>query len=99
MGATLNTASSMGAYALTDRGTWIAFENKGDLAILVEGDEAMFNQYGVILVNPEHCRSVNAKGAQAFIDWILGDEGQQAIADYKLNDQQLFYPNASQDQG
>jgi tungstate transport system substrate-binding protein len=95
MGATLNTASSMGAYALTDRGTWISFENRGDLAVVVEGDEAMFNQYGVILVNPEHCPSVNAKGGQAFIDWILGDEGQQAIADYKLNDQQLFYPNAS----
>jgi tungstate transport system substrate-binding protein len=94
MGATLNIASSMGAYALTDRGTWISFENKGDLAVVVEGDEAMFNQYGVILVNPEHCPSVNAKGGQAFIDWILGDEGQQAIADYKLNDQQLFYPNA-----
>ena len=94
MGATLNTASSMGAYALTDRGTWISFENKGDLAIAVEGDEAMFNQYGVILVNPEHCPSVNAKGGQAFIDWITGEAGQQAIADYKLNDQQLFYPNA-----
>ena len=98
MGATLNTASSMGAYALTDRGTWISFENKGDLAIVVEGDEVLFNQYGVILVNPEHCPSVNAKGAQAFIDWITGDEGQQAIADYKLNDQQLFYPNAGQGQ-
>ena len=99
MGATLNIASSMDAYALTDRGTWISFENKGDLAVLVEGDEAMFNQYGVILVNPEHCPSVNAKGGQAFIDWILGDEGQHAIADYKLNDQQLFYPNAGQGQG
>jgi tungstate transport system substrate-binding protein len=98
MGATLNTASSMGAYALTDRGTWISFANKGDLAVLVEGDEALFNQYGVILVNPEHCPSVNARGAQAFIDWITGNEGQQAIADYKLNDQQLFYPNAGQGQ-
>ncbi len=98
MGATLNTASSMGAYALTDRGTWISFENKGDLAIAVEGDEAMFNQYGVILVNPEHCPSVNAKGGQAFIDWITGEAGQQAIADYKLNDQQLFYPNAGRGQ-
>ncbi len=98
MGATLNTASSMGAYALTDRGTWISFENKGDLKILVEGDEALFNQYGVILVNPEHCPSVNVKGGQAFIDWVLSDDGQQAIADYKLNDQQLFYPNAHQGQ-
>jgi tungstate transport system substrate-binding protein len=98
MGATLNTASSMGAYALTDRGTWISFENKGDLKILVEGDKALFNQYGVILVNPEHCPSVNVKAGQAFIDWVLGDEGQQTIADYKLNDQQLFYPNAHQGQ-
>jgi tungstate transport system substrate-binding protein len=98
MGATLNTASSMGAYALTDRGTWISFANKGDLVIAVEGDEAMFNQYGVILVNPEHCPSINAKGAQAFIDWITGEAGQQAIADFTLNDQQLFYPNANQGQ-
>jgi tungstate transport system substrate-binding protein len=96
MGATLNTASSMGAYALTDRGTWISFENKGDLAIQVEGDEALFNQYGVILVSPTNCPSVNQAGAQVFIDWITGDDGQQAIADYKLNDQQLFYPNAGQ---
>jgi tungstate transport system substrate-binding protein len=98
MGATLNTASSMGAYALTDRGTWISFENKGDLEVLVEGDEVLFNQYGVILVNPKHCPSINAEGGQAFIDWITGDEGQQAIADYKLNDQQLFYPNADSGQ-
>jgi tungstate transport system substrate-binding protein len=96
MGATLNTASSMGAYALTDRGTWNSFANKGDLEVLVEGDEALFNQYGVILVNPEHCPSVNVKGALAFIDWVTGDDGQQAIADYKLNDQQLFFPNAGQ---
>jgi tungstate transport system substrate-binding protein len=98
MGATLNTASAMGAYALTDRGTWISFENKGDLVIAVEGDEAMFNQYGVILVSPEHCPTINAKGAQAFIDWITGEAGQQAIADFKLNDQQLFYANAGQGQ-
>jgi tungstate transport system substrate-binding protein len=96
MGATLNTASSMEAYALTDRGTWISFQNKGDLVILVEGDEALFNQYGVILVNPAHCPSVNQAGAQLFIDWVTGKDGQQAIADYKLNDQQLFYPNAGQ---
>ncbi len=96
MGATLNTASSMEAYALTDRGTWISFQNKGDLVILVEGDEALFNQYGVILVNPAHCPSVNQAGAQLFIDWVTGEDGQQAIADYKLNDQQLFYPNAGQ---
>jgi len=96
MGATLNTASSMEAYALTDRGTWISFENKGDLGILVEGDEALFNQYGVILVSPAHCPSVNAEGAQLFIDWVTGEDGQQAIADFKLKDQQLFYPNAGQ---
>jgi tungstate transport system substrate-binding protein len=94
MGATLNTASAMGAYALTDRGTWISFANKGDLVIMVEGDKAMFNPYGVILVSPVHCPSMNAKGGQAFIDWITGEAGQQAIADFKLNDQQLFYPNA-----
>jgi tungstate transport system substrate-binding protein len=98
MGATLNTASAMGAYALTDRGTWISFANKGDLAVLVEGDEAMFNQYGVILVSPEHCPSINAKGAQAFIDWITGAAGQGAIADFTLDDQQLFYPNAGRGQ-
>ena len=86
----------MDAYALTDRGTWISFENKGDLVILVEGDEAMFNQYGVILVNPEHCPNINAKAAQAFIDWITGEAGQQAIAGFTLNDQQLFFPNAGQ---
>jgi tungstate transport system substrate-binding protein len=96
MGATLNTASAIGAYALTDRGTWISFENKGDLAILVEGDEALFNQYGVILVSPEHCPSVNAEGARLFIDWVTSEDGQQTIADYTLNGQQLFYPNAGQ---
>ena len=96
MGATLNMASSMGAYALTDRGTWISFQNKGDLVVLIEGDEVLFNQYGVILVSPERCPSINQTGAQAFIDWVTGEDGQRAIADYKLNDQQLFYPNAGQ---
>jgi tungstate transport system substrate-binding protein len=94
MGATLNAAVGMGAYTMTDRGTWISFKNKGDYQILVEGDEDLFNQYGVILVNPERHANVNAEAGQAFIDWILSDAGQGAIADYKLDGQQLFFPNA-----
>src|SRR3546814_14954841 len=80
MGATLNTAVGMGAYALTDRATWIAFGNKGDFKVAVEGDERMFNQYGIILVSPEKCPSVKADLGQQFNDWVLSDEGQQAIA-------------------
>lgn len=95
MGATLNTAVGMGAYALTDRGTWIGFKNKGDFKILVEGDDDLFNQYGVILINPEKHQRVKAEEGQAFIDWILGDAGQAAIAAYELDGQQLFFPNAS----
>jgi tungstate transport system substrate-binding protein len=95
MGATLNTAVGMDAYALTDRGTWISFQNKGDLAVLVEGDDALFNQYGVIRVSPEHCPNVRTEPAQQFVDWITGPEGQQAIASYQLNGQQLFFPNAA----
>jgi tungstate transport system substrate-binding protein len=94
MGATLNTAAGMGAYTLTDRGTWISFENKGDLKVLVEGDEALFNQYGVIRVNPEQCPNVKVEAGQKFVDWILGPDGQKAIADYQLSGQQLFFPNA-----
>ena len=94
MGATLNTAIGLGAYALTDRATWIAFENKADFEILVEGDERLFNQYGVILVNPEKHRYVKVEDGQAFIDWLLSDDGQQAIGAYQLNGQQLFFPNA-----
>jgi len=96
MGATLNTAVGMSAYALTDRGTWISFKNKGDYKVLVEGDPALFNQYGVMLVNPEKHRKVKVKvkEGQAFVDWIIGPEGQQAIADFKLDGQQLFFPNA-----
>lgn len=94
MGATLNTAVGMGAYALTDRGTWISFKNRGDLEIVYEGDENLFNQYGVILVNPEKHGHVKAEEGQAFIDWILGEEGQAAIASYVLDGQQLFFPNA-----
>jgi tungstate transport system substrate-binding protein len=95
MGTTLNTAVGMDAYALTDRGTWIGFENKGDFEVLVEGDDALFNQYGVIRVSPEHCPNVKTEPAQQFVDWITGPEGQQAIASYQLNDQQLFFPNAA----
>jgi tungstate transport system substrate-binding protein len=95
MGATLNTALQMGAYALTDRGTWISYGNRGDLEVLYEGDTALFNQYGLILVNPEKYPSVKADAGQAFIDWLLSDAGQAAIADYRIDGQQLFFPNAA----
>ena len=94
MGATLNTGVGMGAYVLTDRATWIAFRNKGDFKVLVEGDEALFNQYGIILVNPGKHSNVKAEWGQAFIDWMLGADGQAAIAAYKVDNQQLFFPNA-----
>jgi len=94
MGATLNAAVGMNAYAMTDRATWIAFGNKGDYKIAVEDDKRMFNQYGIILVNSEKCPSVKAGLGQVFIDWVLSDEGQSAIADYKRDGKQLFFPNA-----
>lgn len=94
MGATLNAAVGMGAYTMTDRGTWISFKNKGDYTILVEGDDALFNQYGVILVNPAKHDNVKAEAGQMFIDWIIGPQGQAAIAAYTLDGQQLFFPNA-----
>ncbi len=94
MGATLNAGIGMGAYVLTDRATWISFENKQDYKIEVEGDDDLFNQYGVILVNPAKCPSVKAAEGQEFIDWILSKDGQDAIAGYKVADQQLFFPNA-----
>lgn len=94
MGATLNVATGMSAYVLTDRATWIAFGNKGNYQILVEGDDRMFNQYGVIAVNPEKHASVKANEAQVFINWLIGTDGQQAIAGYVLDGQQLFFPNA-----
>lgn len=97
MGATLNTAVGMDAYALTDRGTWITFRNRGDFRILVEGDEALFNQYGAILVNPGRFPHVKAAEGQAFIDWLVGSKGQRAIADYKVNGQPIFFPNAGKD--
>jgi tungstate transport system substrate-binding protein len=95
MGATLNTGTAMGAYVLTDRATWISFGNKGDYQIAVEGDTRLFNQYGIILVNPAKHENVKAEAGQAFIDWVLSAEGQQAIADYKIDGQQLFFPNAN----
>ncbi len=94
MGATLNTANQMSAYALTDRATWIAFKNKAGMKIAVEGDERLFNQYGVILVNPAKHPHVKKADGQAFIDWLTGGAGQKAIAGFKVNGQQLFFPNA-----
>ena len=94
MGATLNTGVGLGAYVLTDRATWISFGNKGDFGIAVEGDEDMFNQYGVILVNPARCPNVKAEAGQTFVDWLISDAGQAAIAGFTQNGQQLFFPNA-----
>ena len=95
MGAALNMASASNAYVLSDRGTWLAFQNRGDLAILVEGDKRLFNQYGVMLVNPAKHPAVKKEAGQRFIDWLISPEGQKAIAGYKINGQQLFYPNAN----
>jgi len=94
MGAALNTAGASNAYVLSDRGTWIHFKNKGDLEIVVEGDKRMFNQYGVMLVNPEKHPNVKKELGQTFIDWLISPEGQKVIANYKINGQQLFYPDA-----
>ena len=94
MGATLNTGTGMGAYVLTDRATGIAYGNKGAYQIVVEGDPRLFNQYGIILVNPARHPNIKAEAGQTFIDWVLSDAGQQAIADFKVNSQQLFFPNA-----
>ena len=95
MGPTLNTAAAMNGYALSDRGTWLSFKNRGDLAIAVEGDKRLFNQYGVILVNPAKHPHVKKEMAQAFIDWLVSREGQKAISGYKINGETLFFPNAS----
>jgi tungstate transport system substrate-binding protein len=95
MGAALNVASATGAYVLADRGTWLAFKNRGDLDILVAGDKRLFNQYGVILVNPARHPHVKKELGQAFIDWLVSPEGQRAIADYTIGGAQLFYPNAN----
>jgi tungstate transport system substrate-binding protein len=94
MGAALNTANAMGAYVLADRGTWISFKNKDTLEIVVEGDRALFNQYGIMLVNPARHPTVKKDLGQRFIDWLLSAEGQNAIRSYKIDGQQLFFPNA-----
>jgi tungstate transport system substrate-binding protein len=95
MGAALNMASASNAYVLSDRGTWLAFKNRGDLAIAVEGDKRLFNQYGVMLVNPAKHPNVKQQLGQQFIDWLISPEGQKVIAGYKINGQQLFYPDAN----
>jgi len=94
MGAALNTASAMNGYVLSDRGTWISFKNRGDLDIVVEGDKRLFNQYGVMLVNPDKFPHVKKESGQAFVDWLVSREGQAAIAGYKIDGQQLFFPDA-----
>ena len=94
MGPALNTAASMNAYILADRGTWLSFKNRGELVVVVEGDQRLFNQYGVILVNPTKHAHVKKDLGQSFIDWVVSAEGQQTIADYKIGGQQLFFPNA-----
>lgn len=96
MGAALNTASADNAYVLSDRGTWLAFKNKGDLVIAVERDKHLFNQYGVMLVNPQKYPNVKRELGQQFIDWLVSPEGQRDIANYKINGEQLFYPNATE---
>ncbi len=94
MGPTLNTGSAMNAYVFTDRGTWLSFKNRGDLVILVEGDQRLFNQYGVMLVNPAKHPHVKKELGQMFVDWVISPEGQQTIAGYKIGSDQLFFPNA-----
>ncbi|TMH11783.1 MAG: extracellular solute-binding protein [Betaproteobacteria bacterium] len=94
MGQALNIASSTNAYALTDRGTWLSFKNRGDLVVLVEGDTRLFNQYGVMVVNPVKHPHVKTALAQAFVDWVVSDEGQGVIASYRVGGEQLFFPNA-----
>ncbi len=93
MGPTLNTASAMGAYSFTDRGTWLSFKNRGDLVIVVEGDAKLFNQYGVMLVNPAKHPHVKKELGMEFVNWVTSPEGQAAIAGYKIEGQQLFFPN------
>jgi tungstate transport system substrate-binding protein len=94
MGPALNMASSSNAYLLSDRGTWLSFKNRGDLAILTEGDKRLFNQYGVMLVNPDKHPTVKTKDGQAFVDWLISDKGQEIIASYKVGGEQLFFPDA-----
>lgn len=94
MGPALNTASALNAYILSDRATWLAFRNRGELAVLVEGDPGLFNQYGVMMVNPQRQRHVKAALAQNFIDWLVSAEGQAAIASFRIDGEQVFFPNA-----
>lgn len=94
MGPTLNTASGMNAYALADRGTWLSFRNRGELEIVVEGDQRLFNQYGVMLVNPAKHAHVKEEAGRKFVDWVISPEGQKAIAAYRIGGEQLFFPNA-----
>ncbi|HZO04159.1 MAG TPA: substrate-binding domain-containing protein [Burkholderiales bacterium] len=94
MGPALNIASGMNAYVLADRGTWLSFKNRGELTVAVEGDRRLFNQYGILLVNPAKHLGVKKEMGQAFIDWIVSSEGQEAIAAYKIGGEQLFFPNA-----
>ncbi|HWI35584.1 MAG TPA: substrate-binding domain-containing protein [Burkholderiales bacterium] len=94
MGPVLNTAAAMNAYVLSDRGTWLSFRNRADLAIVVEGDKRLFNQYGIMLVNPRRHPNVKEEMGQVFVDWVISSEGQHAIAEYKIDGQQLFFPNA-----
>jgi len=97
MGPALNTAAGMNAYILSDRGTWLNFKNRGELEIVVQGDKRLFNQYGVMLVNPGKHASVKKDLGQKFIDWLVSPHGQQVIASYKINGEQLFFPNAGTD--
>lgn len=96
MGPALNTASALGAYILADRGTWLSFKNRGDLTILVQGDPRLFNPYGVMLVNAHRHPTVKVKEGQTFVDWLISPEGQRAIASYKIDGEQLFFPSAAQ---
>ena len=95
MGPAVNTAAGMNAYVLSDRGTWLSFKNRGDLTIVVQGDRRLFNQYGVMLVNPQKHPNVKAKLGQEFVDWLISPAGQEAIASYRINGEQLFFPNAA----
>jgi tungstate transport system substrate-binding protein len=95
MGPALNMAASANAYLLSDRGTWLSFKNRGELAILVEGDRRLFNQYGVMLINPAKHPSVKVTEGQSFVDWLISANGQSTIGDYKIDGQQLFFPNAA----
>jgi tungstate transport system substrate-binding protein len=96
MGPTLNTAAALEGYALADRGTWLNFKNRGGLTVLVEGDKRLFNQYGVMLVSPAKFPHVKAKDGQSFVDWLVSADGQKAIADYQIDGQSLFFPNANE---